>query len=135
MFLESLARTVNSGQVTSVKNKILLLEADNITFSNAVNLLRGIHAAVDLRRAAALCITAITPHHKTHVDQIDSTELYSQTAATKFVDSVRTMLDGATPVSYGFPMGHGPHKATVPFDHPAQFNFATNSLTYTTQGQ
>lgn len=126
-FLQSLQYLAETGYVQTVEGKIVLVESDNTSFSDALTSLNAIHKAIDLRKAAALCVTAITPHHKG--DPKDE-ELYSRDKASEFVTSVRDMLGYELPVTYGFPMGHGPYKYTVPFNHPASFNYATNTLSY-----
>lgn len=136
MFLQSLEYSaINDGSIKDAHDKILLLEADDISFDTAFASLSAIHKAINLARAKALCITAITPHHKTPSEHASEEELYSQEQAEHFIDKVRTLLNGEVPVSYGFPMGHGPYKATIPFNHPASFNYATNSLTFTIESE
>jgi muramoyltetrapeptide carboxypeptidase LdcA involved in peptidoglycan recycling len=128
-FLQSLEIAIDKGLEVDFTDNILLLESDQIDYDAAFRMLQNINDKRALDKASAIVFAGITHHpHKEDGDHLANT-LYDEDIIRRFTDRLRRLTKGNIPVLFGFPMGHGDYKLTIPFGPAAELHLESGDIT------
>ncbi len=128
IFLQGLEKALQNSVPMIFKNKIMVIESDQIGFDQALKILQNINNMQALQSAEAIVVAGIT-HHPNKDSQALANELYSRDNATKFLGELRRLTGDNIPIIYGFPMGHGKFRLTVPMGVESIVNIETGDIT------
>lgn len=127
-FLQSLKTCLDEGVNIDFTNRILMLESDQIGYEEAKVIISAINSKSSLEKASAIVFAGITPHPFKESDGL-AKELYSTKNIESFVSHIRKVTHDNTPVVFGFPMGHGNYKLTIPFGASARIDLESGDIT------
>ena len=129
VFLFSLEEVVKQGITDFNPNgNILMVEADERSYSDCFAALQSIHQRTNLCNLQALVLASFIAF-KPESSGLRS-ELLDPTKAQEFTLKVRRLLKDNVPVIYGFPMGHSKYKLTIPMGIQAELDIETGNITF-----
>ncbi len=125
-FLQGLDVAGKLGIELDLNNNILLVESNDTSYEKALEHMKSINETYDLSKLSAIVLASFI-HRKTSEKDFGYS-LYDKTRASIFVREVEKIVKNNIPVLYGFPIGHGRYKLTVPIGINAKLDLATGDL-------
>jgi muramoyltetrapeptide carboxypeptidase LdcA involved in peptidoglycan recycling len=112
-FLQSLNMAAKIGLELNMNDNILLIETNDTSYEEALIYMQEIHNVYNLSNLSAIVLASFIHRKRKPSDMGYS--LYDEDRAQNFVKQVQRLTNYNIPVIYGFPIGHGRYKLTVPF--------------------
>lgn len=126
-FLQSLHRALEYGIEIDLKDRILLIESDEIGFEEADKIIDRVMKSSNLGSASAIVLTSFITHTNPPNVGLEQ-ELYNIDNINRFVKSTQDTVGDNVPVIFGFPLGHQKYKLTVPMGINAELNTETGDI-------
>jgi len=127
-FLQSIESAILSRYEIDLSGSILIIESDEISFTQAFNIISRLVKMSNIRKANAIVISSIATHRENPPNVRLAKQLYDPSKAEHFLNKVRKLIGSNLPVLYGFPMGHLRHKLTVPYGVKAELDIFTGDI-------
>jgi len=128
-FLQSLERAINNGVEVNFKNRIVIVESDEISFERAFEIFEQINSLSNIKDSSVIILASFITHKKNPPNPKLLRQLYDLHNVENFRRSVADILGNNVPVIYGFPMGHLRYKLTIPMGTEAIVNLETGDIT------
>lgn len=128
-FLQSLDRALSSGIEVDFSGRIVLVESDEISFEQALSILKKVKTQADLTEAAAIVLASFVTYKQNPPNYKLQRELTDRNNIMQFTDKIKRLTNDNLPVIYGFPMGHLKYKLTIPMGIRATLNSETGDIT------
>lgn len=127
-FLQSLERTLDRGVEVDFRNRIVIIESDEISFERALEIFESIKGRSSIQDASAIVLASFITHKNNPPNPELRRQLYDLQEVEKFRRSITETLGNNIPVIYGFPMGHLRYKLTIPMGIQATLNLETGDI-------
>ena len=128
-FLQSIEKAIDKGLEVDFTDQILLVESDQIDYETAEKIAQKINSKSSLEKASAIIFAGITHHpHKEESGDLIHT-LYNEKNIIEFTNNLRHLTRDNVPILFGFPMGHGDYKLTIPYGTAAKLHLESGDIT------
>lgn len=125
-FLQSLNKAAQIGLEINIKNNILLVETNDTSYEEAFLCMQYINDVYDLSDLSAIVLASFI-HRKRSPTDIGYS-LYDRNNAISFLRKIENLTNTNIPVIYGFPIGHGRYKLTVPFGIDSSLDLSNGDI-------
>ena len=127
-FLQSLERAIDMGVKIDFNNTIVLVESDETSFNQSLDIIKRLKKISNISSASALILASFVTFKRNPPNVELQEELYNRKNVADFVSKVRRLFKGNLPVIHGFPMGHLRYKLTIPSGVDAELNIETGDI-------